>query len=80
MVDDNATNRRILEETLGAGACGPTLSDSAAESAGPVGAGGCGRQPFALALIDVHMPNVDGYTLVEWMRAVRLWLGCGCWC
>ncbi|HEV3143569.1 MAG TPA: response regulator, partial [Gemmataceae bacterium] len=65
IIDDNATNRRILEETLKHWQMLPAMADS-----GPVGlrmleeAKRAG-QPFALVLLDVHMPGMDGFEVAE---------------
>jgi signal transduction histidine kinase/CheY-like chemotaxis protein len=68
VVDDNSTNRMILEELLvnwGMTACVVNSGDKAlgelerAESEG---------RGFALALLDVMMPNMDGYELAAQIR------------
>jgi CheY-like chemotaxis protein len=68
LVDDNATNRRILQETL----TGWHMRPSAAEGGGVAlaelkRAAGCG-QPYPLVLVDAQMPDVDGFTLIERMK------------
>jgi PAS domain S-box-containing protein len=68
VVDDNATNRRILEETLSHWQMKPRLAPS-----GPIALEALLRaaqagEPFPLALIDVHMPDMDGYTLCQHIR------------
>ncbi len=69
VVDDNATNRLILEETLNSWGMRPTLTDNAVKALALLEQAQATDTPFSLALIDVHMPSVDGYTLVEWIRA-----------
>jgi PAS domain S-box-containing protein len=65
IIDDNATNRRILEETLKHWQMAPAMAES-----GPAGlqmldeAKQAGR-PFALVLLDVHMPGMDGFEVAE---------------
>ena len=68
VVDDNPTNRRILEDTLRNWEMIPVLADSGdaalaalqeAKQAGP---------PFAVVLTDAQMPGMDGFTLVEKIR------------
>jgi PAS domain S-box-containing protein len=60
VVDDNATNRRILAETLSRWGMRPIVADSATaalrlhQSADP---------PIPLTLSDVHMPEMDGFEL-----------------
>jgi signal transduction histidine kinase/DNA-binding response OmpR family regulator len=68
VVDDSATNRRILEEQLrswgmrteGAGSAAQALALLQARTA-------CG-DPFRVALIDLHMPGTDGFELVRRMQ------------
>jgi two-component system sensor histidine kinase/response regulator len=70
VVDDNATNRRFLEEALRLqgmrcvlAASGPDALDLAvrAEAAG---------RPFKAVILDVQMPSMDGYTLAERLRVL----------
>jgi len=68
VVDDNATNRRILEEMLRNWQIDPELVSSAAEATLAVEqAAQCG-QSFDLLLVDAKMPDVDGFGLVEQLR------------
>jgi signal transduction histidine kinase/CheY-like chemotaxis protein/HPt (histidine-containing phosphotransfer) domain-containing protein len=66
VVDDNATNREILEHQLRALGLQATCVGSAAEALRALGEV---RLPFALALVDIHMPEVDGVTLITQIRA-----------
>ena len=67
VVDDNATNRRVL--TLQAGKWGMTTrdTDSPAEALAWLTAG----EPFDLAVVDMHMPQMDGVMLARRMRDLR---------
>jgi len=65
VVDDNATNRRILEETLRNWQMKPTLVASGAAALEVMLRATRSGEPFPLALIDVHMPEMDGYMLAE---------------
>jgi signal transduction histidine kinase/DNA-binding response OmpR family regulator len=65
VVDDNATNRRILGRTLSDWKAAPTLADSAEAALAALRRARDSRQPFALVLSDAHMPGVDGFTLAE---------------
>jgi PAS domain S-box-containing protein len=68
VVDDNATNRRILEETLSRWHMRPsTVADGPAALAAVRDAHVAGA-PFPLLLIDGHMPGMDGFALVEELR------------
>jgi two-component system sensor histidine kinase/response regulator len=68
VVDDNATNRRILLEMLAGWkmeaveACGVDKALAALREACRAG------RPFRLVLSDVHMPGADGFDLAERMR------------
>jgi signal transduction histidine kinase/DNA-binding response OmpR family regulator len=66
VVDDNATHRRILEETLRQWAMRPTSVGSGEEGLTAIAAA-AGR-PFALVLLDAAMPGMDGFTFVERLR------------
>ncbi len=73
VVDDNATNRLILEEVLAGWGMRPVLADSAAAALAHLYRAQTAGTSFALALIDVHMPGVDGFTLVERIREQPAW-------
>src|SRR5262249_39758717 len=64
VVDDNATNRRILDETLRHWGMHPTCSADGSEALAALNTGA----HFALAIIDGQMPGMDGFDLVENMR------------
>jgi PAS domain S-box-containing protein len=68
VVDDNATNRRILEETLGHWQMRPALAESGARALELLLQAARASEPFPLALLDLHMPEMDGYTLAERIR------------
>jgi PAS domain S-box-containing protein len=63
VVDDNATNRRILEEMLGNWRMRPTAVPSGPAALAELQrAAGAGR-PYPLVLLDALMPEMDGFTL-----------------
>jgi PAS domain S-box-containing protein len=68
VVDDNATNRLILEETLAHWHMRPTAVAGGPEALAALGRAAAAGEPFALALIDVHMPRMDGFMLAEEIR------------
>jgi CheY-like chemotaxis protein len=65
VVDDNATNRRILHDQLSAWQMRPALAHSAQEALSLLYQAAAQGQPFPLILTDAHMPEMDGFTLVE---------------
>jgi signal transduction histidine kinase len=68
VVDDNRTNRRILEGMLKRWAMRSTCvehgEDALAQLTGAREAG----EPYGLILTDMHMPKMDGFTLIERIR------------
>jgi PAS domain S-box-containing protein len=68
VVDDNATNRRILEETLLRWRMRPVQAANAAEAVDALERAIAANSPFQLALIDAQMPQVDGLALVKQIR------------
>ncbi len=68
VVDDNATNRRILEVQLTGWGMIPLAAANAAEALNAIRRAAALRAPFRLALLDLHMPDVDGLELAEQMR------------
>jgi CheY-like chemotaxis protein len=65
VVDDNATNRRLLTDRLAEWGMVPTTVESAAAA---LGALAFSRRPFHLMITDVHMPETDGFDLVSEIR------------
>jgi signal transduction histidine kinase/CheY-like chemotaxis protein len=63
VVDDNATNRRILEIQLKIWGMKPTLASSGADGLRKIA-----DQNFDVALIDFQMPEMDGVTLAREIR------------
>jgi two-component system, sensor histidine kinase and response regulator len=68
VVDDNATNRRILKDVLTHWRMKPLLvSDGAAALAALQNALDA-KEPFDLILLDVAMPGMDGFDVLERLR------------
>ena len=65
VVDDNATNRRILEERLQAWGLRPTTVDGARSALQILESARAAGDPFPLVLVDRHMPEIDGFALAE---------------
>ena len=68
IVDDNATNRRILREILTNWQMRPVDVPSGAEALKLLKRRGDGGQSFALALVDANMPGMDGFDLINRVR------------
>lgn len=68
VVDDNATNRRILDGMLRGWGMKPTLASSGEEALEQLSHGN--RKKFALLLTDSHMPGLTGFDLVERIRTI----------
>jgi PAS domain S-box-containing protein len=65
VVDDNTTNRRILEGVLRGWSARPTCVADGGQALEELRhAAGAGR-PYALVLLDATMPGVDGFALAE---------------
>ncbi|HEX5229299.1 MAG TPA: response regulator [Bryobacteraceae bacterium] len=65
VVDDNATNRQILERTLAYWHMKPVAVSNAASALALLHEGKAAGAPFALLVADCHMPEMDGFMLVE---------------
>ena len=71
VVDDNATNRRILDEVLSSWQMLPTSVESAAQALEQLRQAEHAGQPFPLVITDAHMPDVDGFMLARQIREDR---------
>ena len=68
VVDDNATNCRILDEILRNWLTRPVVVDGAAAAFKALEEAQSAGQPFDLLLTDANMPDTDGFTLVQQLR------------
>ena len=68
VVDDNATNRRILEEMLRSWRMDPATAEAAAPALALLRSADDAGNPFRLVLIDALMPDVDGLMLAREIR------------
>ncbi len=68
VVDDNATNRRILQEMLTNWRMKPTVVDGGPSALAALEQAQAAGQPFALVLLDSMMPEMDGFDLAERIR------------
>jgi CheY-like chemotaxis protein len=69
VVDDNATNRRLLEGMLLGWRMAPTLAASVADALALLRAARQSGRPFTLVLADFQMPDADGFALAETIKA-----------
>ncbi len=68
VVDDNRTNRLILEEVLSQWGCRPVAVGGGPEALEALERAASGREPFAVALLDRMMPGMDGCELAARIR------------
>jgi signal transduction histidine kinase/CheY-like chemotaxis protein/tetratricopeptide (TPR) repeat protein len=68
VVDDNNTNRRILEDVLTNWGMQPTLAADGPAALAQMDEAQSRGAPFRLALLDVMMPDMDGFTVAERIR------------
>jgi len=69
VVDDNATNRRILDAMLTAWGMRPTLVDGGEAALLAMERGHQNGTPFSLVLLDFQMPGMDGFEVAEQIRS-----------
>ncbi len=67
-VDDNATNRHILQEMLASWGMIPTTASRAREGLERMREARRAGTPYRLVLSDAHMPEMDGFTFAERIR------------
>ncbi len=75
VVDDNATNRMFLLRTLQGWGCRPALAAGGAEACDIVMHAARNGEPFAVVLLDMQMPDLDGIATAKRMRATPLTRG-----
>jgi two-component system sensor kinase len=68
VVDDNRTNRRILQDLLTNWGMQPALAESGPAALEQLDAAAVRGTPFRLALLDVLMPDMDGFMLAARIR------------
>jgi signal transduction histidine kinase/DNA-binding response OmpR family regulator len=68
VVDDNATNRRILQELLAGWHMHPTLAKDGHEALAVLDREKRQGRCFSLILLDVQMPGMDGFEVAEQIR------------
>jgi signal transduction histidine kinase/CheY-like chemotaxis protein len=69
VVDDNRTNRRILDGLLNHWGMVPTLASNGEQALLELKAANEAGKEFALVITDMHMPRMDGFGLVERIKS-----------
>jgi two-component system, sensor histidine kinase and response regulator len=65
VVDDNATNRKILDAMLKHWLMLPTMASSGEQGLAALESAASAGTPFPLVLLDAQMPEMDGFSLAE---------------
>ncbi|MEW5981158.1 MAG: two-component regulator propeller domain-containing protein [Acidobacteriota bacterium] len=68
VVDDNATNRRIVHEMLANWGLRPLTVESGPAAMAALARAHQAGQPYSLVLLDGHMPGMDGFAVAEQIR------------
>ena len=71
VVDDNQTNRQILDTMLNGWGMKPIVAASAKDAFEILHESELAGEPIRLVLSDVNMPGNDGFELVEWIRSKK---------
>ncbi len=69
VVDDNATNRMIVQRQLGSWMMLCDVADGATQALAMLESARAAGRPYALALLDLNMPGMDGYGLASAIRS-----------
>src|SRR5262245_37792918 len=69
VVDDNETNRFILQEMTSVWGMSPVVATSVDEAIAALEQAQRSSQPIQLVLTDMYMPRRDGFDLIGWLRA-----------
>jgi signal transduction histidine kinase/CheY-like chemotaxis protein len=68
LVDDNATNRRILKGLISAWGMSVTAVETGVEALALCAHQGKSSEAFKLVIADRHMPEMDGFSFLETLR------------
>jgi two-component system sensor histidine kinase/response regulator len=69
LVDDNATNRKILHYQVASWGMRDNAASSGPGALNALRRGAARGDPFAIAILDTHMPELSGIQVVEVIRA-----------
>jgi two-component system, sensor histidine kinase and response regulator len=68
IVDDNATNRKLLHQTFKRWGANPCSAESGREAIDLMAAAEVAGEPISLLVLDLEMPGMDGFEVVESLR------------
>ncbi|RFC39199.1 MAG: PAS domain S-box-containing protein [Candidatus Nitrotoga sp. LAW] len=68
VVDDNATNRKLMLNILSSWKMLPTVVSSGEEALAEMQRATALGQPYSLAILDLQMPDMDGFELADRIR------------
>jgi two-component system, sensor histidine kinase and response regulator len=68
VVDDHRTNRRIVEGMLKRWGAEPTCAEGGDRALSELASAHASGKPYRLVVTDLHMPEMDGFALVEQIR------------
>jgi two-component system sensor histidine kinase/response regulator len=69
LVDDNATNRKILHYQVSAWGMRDSVAPSVPAALALLREGAAGGDPYVVMILDAHMPELDGNQVIELIRA-----------
>jgi two-component system sensor histidine kinase/response regulator len=69
IVDDNETTRMLLQEMLTGWRMDPRAVESGEAALAELNRAAASGEPYALALLDIKMPGMDGFTTAEQIHA-----------
>ncbi len=72
IVDDNSTNRIILSHHTESWGMLPTAVGTGSDAIDILQRAARGNEPFAIALVDMQLPDTDGYTLTQTIKSLPL--------
>jgi signal transduction histidine kinase/CheY-like chemotaxis protein len=72
IVDDNETNRVILKRIVSRWGMLPVCAEGSHAAIECMKTAVSDQRPFDLLITDMHMPEMDGFTMIEEIRASRL--------
>jgi CheY-like chemotaxis protein len=68
VVDDNATNRRVLMDMLAQWGVKPTVAEGCSRAFEVLAKANASGEPFPLILLDANMPEMDGFDFTERLK------------